>query len=114
MAALNLLNDLEGHHIAVLGEMLELGPYERRGHEIVGRRVAEVADRLIAVGDRAKIIAEAATTAGMSRRRVTWVEDIPQAIELLNAELKEGDVVLVKGSHGLRMDRIVSALETVS
>ena len=111
LAALNLLNDLEGHHIAVLGEMLELGPYEKQGHEIVGLRVAEVADRLVAVGERAKLIAEAARNAGMSRSRIVWVPDVPQAIELLNKDLREGDIVLVKGSHGLRMDRIVSALE---
>lgn len=111
LAALNLLNDLEGHHIAVLGEMLELGPYERQGHEMVGLRAAEVAERLIAVGERGKLIIEAARNAGMSRARISWAADVPQAIELLKGMLKEGDIVLVKGSHGLRMDRIVAALE---
>lgn len=114
LAALNLLNELEGHRIAVLGEMLELGPYERQGHEMVGMRAAEVAQRLITIGDRAKIIAETAQQAGLPASQDTWVEDVPQAIELLQSELKEGDVVLIKGSHGLRMDRIVSALEAVS
>ncbi len=114
LAALNLLNDLEGHHVAVLGEMLELGPYERQGHEKVGLRAAEVAQRLIAVGDRAKMIVAAAQRAGMSKANITWVPDVPQAIEVLNAELKEGDIVLIKGSHGLRMDRIVAALESAS
>jgi UDP-N-acetylmuramoyl-tripeptide--D-alanyl-D-alanine ligase len=114
LAALNLLNDLEGRHVAVLGEMLELGPYERQGHEKVGLRVAEVAERLIAVGERARLIVEAARQAGMSARRISWVADVPQAIDMLKGELKEGDIVLVKGSHGLRMDRIVSALEAGS
>ncbi len=114
LAALNLLNDLEGHRVAVLGEMLELGPYERQGHEKVGLRAAEVAQRLIAVGERAKMISDAARRAGMSKANITWVPDIPQAIEVLNAELKEGDIVLIKGSHGLRMDRIVAALESAS
>ena len=114
LAALNLLNELEGHRIAVLGDMLELGPYERQGHEMVGLRAAEVAERLIAVGERAKMIADAARKAGMSTAQITWVPDVPQAIELLSAELKEGDVVLIKGSHGLRMDRIVAALEADS
>lgn len=111
LAALNLLNDLEGRHIAVLGEMLELGQYERQGHEKVGLRVAEVAGRFIAVGERAQIMVEAARKAGMPMNRITWVPDVSQAIDILKSELKEGDVVLVKGSHGLRMDRIVSALE---
>lgn len=114
LAALNLLNDLEGHHIAVLGEMLELGPYEHQGHEKVGLRVAEVAERFIAIGERAKIMIDAAQNAGMASRRITWVADVEQATELLRSELKEGDIVLVKGSHGLRMDRIVFDLEASS
>ena len=114
LAALNLLSELDGRKVAVLGEMLELGPYERPGHEKVGLRAAEVSERLIAVGDRARLIVDAARRAGMSKSRITWVPDIPQAIEVLNNELKEGDIVLIKGSHGLRMDRIVSALEVGS
>jgi UDP-N-acetylmuramoyl-tripeptide--D-alanyl-D-alanine ligase len=114
LAALNLLNDLDGRHVAVLGEMLELGPYERQGHELVGLRAAEVAQRLIAVGERAKLIVDAARRAGMAKSRITWLADVPQVIEVLNNELKEGDIVLIKGSHGLRMDRIVAALEAAS
>jgi UDP-N-acetylmuramoyl-tripeptide--D-alanyl-D-alanine ligase len=113
LAALNLLNELEGRRVAVLGEMLELGPFERQGHEKVGIRAAEVAERLIAVGERAQLIAQAAQKAGMPAARITWLPDVPDAISLLNTELKEGDIALVKGSHGLRMDRIVAALETV-
>ncbi len=111
LAALNLLNELEGRRIAVLGEMLELGQYERQGHEIVGARAAQVVSRLVTVGSRAQMIAEAARHAGLDHNQITWVSDIPETIQLLNQELKEGDVVLIKGSHGLRMDRIVAALE---
>jgi UDP-N-acetylmuramoyl-tripeptide--D-alanyl-D-alanine ligase len=95
----------------VLGEMLELGQYEWQGHEKVGIRAAEVADRLIAVGEKAQQIVQAARKAGLPARKITWVPDAPEAITILSSELKEGDVVLIKGSHGLRMDRIVSALE---
>lgn len=114
LAALNLLSELDGHRVAVLGEMLELGQYERQGHQKVGGRAAEVADRLIAVGERAKMIVDSAQRAGMSKSRITWLPDVDQAIDLLGKELKEGDIVLIKGSHGLRMDRIVAALETAS
>ncbi len=114
LAALNLLKELEGHRIAVLGEMLELGPYEKQGHEMVGLRAAEVSERMIAVGERAKMLVDAAHRAGMSKAKITWVPGVDQAIELLSSELKEGDVVLIKGSHGLRMDRIVAALEANS
>jgi len=111
MAALNLLNELSGRRIAVLGDMLELGPYEKQGHELVGIRAAQVARLLVAVGNRGKMIAEAARQAGMSSRQITWVETVSEAITVLQGLLKADDVVLVKGSHGLHMERIVSALE---
>ncbi len=110
MAAMNLLRELDGHRVLVLGDMLELGPYERQGHEMVGARAAEVADRLIAVGERARMIARSAMQAGMPAEKISWVADVPDALALLTAELTEQDLVLVKGSHGLRMDRIVAAL----
>ena len=112
LAALNLLDELEGRHIAVLGDMLELGPYERQGHEKVGYRAAEVCSELIAVGPRAKMIVEAARRSRKWNLELAWFETVPEASEFLQDRLKEGDVVLVKGSHGLRMDRIVTALET--
>lgn len=111
LAALNLLNEIEGRRIAVLGDMLELGPYETESHRLVGIRAAEVADHLITLGQRARLIAESALQAGLPSARVVHVEDTTQAVEVLRQILKEGDVVLVKGSHGLRMDRIVAALE---
>jgi UDP-N-acetylmuramoyl-tripeptide--D-alanyl-D-alanine ligase len=113
LSSLNLLGEIQGRHIAVLGDMLELGQYEQMGHEMVGRRAAEVADDLIAVGPLSQLIVRAARLAGLSPDHIQWVPDAPQAAELLDHMLKEGDVVLVKGSHGLRMDRIVNALEVV-
>ena len=114
LAALSLLSELEGRKIAVLGDMLELGKYERQGHEKVGYRVAEVADELIAVGELGKIIAEAALEGGLPAKSVHWFGDVNDVIELLTKKLTEKDVALIKGSHGLRMDRIVSALEVES
>ena len=57
LAALNLLDELKGRKIAVLGDMLELGNYERDGHRKVGLRVIDSADVLITVGELARIIA---------------------------------------------------------
>jgi UDP-N-acetylmuramoyl-tripeptide--D-alanyl-D-alanine ligase len=111
LAALNLLSELEGRRIAVLGDMLELGPYEQTGHELVGVRAAEVCDELLAVGELGKLIAAAALSAGMRTWTVKWVPTVPEAIDFLRANLNKGDVALIKGSHGLRMDRIVTALE---
>jgi UDP-N-acetylmuramoyl-tripeptide--D-alanyl-D-alanine ligase len=111
LSALNLLDEMKGRKIAVLGDMRELGQYEQTGHVLVGVRTAEVADFLLAVGELSKITLNAARKAGLSGARCAWVEDAPQAIEVLKPMLKAGDIVLVKGSHGLRMDRIVAALE---
>lgn len=110
-AALNLLDEMEGRKIAVLGDMLELGPYEKQGHEMVGKRAAEISDLLITVGPRGKMIAEAAAEAGMNQSLITSVEDVSEAISLLENLLQNGDTALIKGSHSLGMDRIVSALE---
>lgn len=114
MAALNLLDELSGNKCAVLGEMLELGPYERQGHEMIGVRAAQVVSRLITVGEKAKTIAESAKDAGLSPSAITWVPSIPDAIDVLKTTLHANDIILVKGSHGLHMEQIVNALEVES
>lgn len=114
LAALNLLAELQGRKVAVLGDMLELGPYEQQGHEMVGIRAAEVADYLVTIGERGRLMAEAARRAGFSAKRLASFDDAAQAIEYLRTVLQEGDVVLVKGSHSMRMDRIITALEVGS
>jgi UDP-N-acetylmuramoyl-tripeptide--D-alanyl-D-alanine ligase len=114
LAALNLLGELDGRKIAVLGDMLELGQYERQGHEMVGVRAAEVCSELITIGEKGKMIAESALDSGLSSRKIYSFEQTPEVIDFLRSHLNEGDIVLIKGSHGLRMDRIVSALEAGS
>jgi UDP-N-acetylmuramoyl-tripeptide--D-alanyl-D-alanine ligase len=111
LAALNLLDELEGRKVAVLGDMLELGQYEKHGHEMVGVRAAEVVDELVTVGERAGIIAAAARRAGLSEKVITELVDSKQATAFLKGYLGPKDVVLVKGSRGMQMDRIISALE---
>jgi UDP-N-acetylmuramoyl-tripeptide--D-alanyl-D-alanine ligase len=111
LAALNLLAELEGRKVAVLGDMLELGQYEKQGHEMVGVRAAEVVDMLITVGILGHLIAAAAQRAGLESHKIAEFEIQSEVIKHLRKHLSQGDVVLVKGSHGLRMDRIVSALE---
>lgn len=111
IAALNLLEELEGRRIAVLGDMLELGDFEERGHRMVGARAAEVVDELVVVGRRARWIAQEARTAGLSPEAITELEDSEAAIDLLQGRVGEDDVVLVKGSRAMNMDRIVAELE---
>jgi len=111
MAALNLLDEMTGRKVAVLGDMLELGQYEQAGHNKIGLRVAEVADLLITIGERGRIIAQAARSASLSEEQVIILENSDQAIAFLKDRLRKDDIVLVKGSRGMRMDRIVSSLE---
>jgi UDP-N-acetylmuramoyl-tripeptide--D-alanyl-D-alanine ligase len=114
LAALNLLEELDGRRIAVLGDMLELGQYERQGHEMVGIRASEIAEMLITVGARGRMIAESARSAGMPPDRILEVENTQAATEALAKILGPEDVVLIKGSRGMRMDAIAPALEAVS
>jgi UDP-N-acetylmuramoyl-tripeptide--D-alanyl-D-alanine ligase len=110
IAALNLLDELGGRKIAVLGDMLELGDYEREGHEKVGMRALEVVDLLITVGPRGRIIGETALRWGMPAGQVHMVEDAAAAIDLLESLVAEDDVILVKGSRALRLEQVVAAL----
>jgi UDP-N-acetylmuramoyl-tripeptide--D-alanyl-D-alanine ligase len=113
LAALTLLGELDGYRLAVLGDMLELGPYEQQGHEMVGARAAEIVDELITIGERAKVIARSARQAGLQKMAITEFEEVHQVAEFLQQRLTARHVVLIKGSRGMRMDRIVTALESI-
>jgi len=111
LAALNLLAELDGRRIVVLGDMLELGEVEEEAHRVVGRRVAGVADLLISVGPRARWIADEARISGMGAGQITMLTSNAEAIELLRGLLLTSDTVLIKGSRGVAMEVIVEALQ---
>ncbi len=111
LAALNLLEELDGRKIAVLGDMLELGQYEEEGHELVGARAAEVVSDLITIGPRGKMIASSAMKANLGSCCVHSFDTAMESIGYLQSTLSDGDVVLIKGSHSMHMDQIVFALE---
>lgn len=109
-AALALLKDLSAsRRIAVLGDMLELGDYETEGHQLVGRRVVDVVDQLYTLGPRARIIAEEALSHKPSLPVFTF-ENKAEMVEAVRAALQPGDLVLVKGSRGLKMETVVEDL----
>lgn len=109
LAALNVLADLSGRKIAVLGDMLELGAEELRGHQVVGARAAHIVDALIAVGSRGKWIGETARDAGLSEKQILFADNNVQAIDMLRTLIRPGDKILVKGSRGAAMEEIVGA-----
>ncbi|MGQ9493105.1 MAG: UDP-N-acetylmuramoyl-tripeptide--D-alanyl-D-alanine ligase [Anaerolineae bacterium] len=110
LAALNLLAEMHGRKVAVLGGMLELGSYETEGHRLVGRRAAEVASVLVTVGQLGRLIAEEAVATGMPPSAVHAVLDNDEAVQTLQQILTEGDFVLVKGSRGFALENIVTKL----
>jgi UDP-N-acetylmuramoyl-tripeptide--D-alanyl-D-alanine ligase len=111
-AALEVLADLPGRPVAVLGEMLELGEAHEDGHRAVGDAAGRTAALLIVVGSAVGAIATAAADAGLAPERILVVPDAASALEALRPRLRDGDVVLVKGSRGIGLDALVDALRT--
>ncbi|MGN6698130.1 MAG: glutamate ligase domain-containing protein, partial [Thermomicrobiales bacterium] len=96
--------------LAVLGDMLELGAYEEEGHRIVGRRVAELVDELLTIGPRARIIADEARRSGLPANAIASFDRKDEVVAALAPHLGEGDTVLIKGSRGLALEDVVTAL----
>ncbi len=111
-SALETLKSLNAKRkIAVLGDMLEIGKYTLEVHEGVGKSVKKIGvDMLLTVGIRGKLIAEAAIKEGMSEKSVFQFTDIYEASEFLEAKIQKGDLILVKGSQGVRLEKVVKEL----
>lgn len=117
LAALDVLAEFPaGRKIVVFGDMLELGQHTETAHRAIGEKIAAVADLFIAVGERMKFALDEAAHGGAEGRRklqnqqVLWFarsDDVGKKLEEL---LEPGDVVLVKGSQGMRMERIVKEI----
>lgn len=100
---------LSGRKLAVLGDMLELGKYTIQAHQEVGNFAGTFADFLITVGSRAKFMAEAAGNQ-MLKENIFSFETSTEAVPKIRGLIKEGDLVLVKGSQGMRMEKIVEGI----
>ena len=108
---LELLARAPGRRIAVLGEMYELGGLAEQSHRHAGEQAAAACDLLIAVGGaNAGLIADGARDAGLADGLAHLAEDAEHAADLLRSVLRSGDVVLVKASRGVGLDRTVAAL----
>jgi UDP-N-acetylmuramoyl-tripeptide--D-alanyl-D-alanine ligase len=107
IAALELLATLPGRHVAVLGEMRELGESHHSGHREVGAAAARLADLILVVGEEATDIAVGASSLGDA---VVRVPDRAAALAALQERLRPGDAVLVKASRGAAFEWIVESL----
>ncbi|RLT26501.1 MAG: UDP-N-acetylmuramoyl-tripeptide--D-alanyl-D-alanine ligase [Chloroflexi bacterium] len=110
VAALDLLAETPGRHLALLGDMLELGEVSEAEHDRVGQHAATACDALFTVGELAVRISDAAREAGLSAS--THCDSKDAAVALLRATLRPGDVLLVKASRALALETVVRALES--
>jgi UDP-N-acetylmuramoyl-tripeptide--D-alanyl-D-alanine ligase len=100
-----------GQKIAVLGEMRELGDFAAEAHKQVGYAVAKVKpDMLVLVGTQTKSLSAGAIAEGYPTDKIHYFDTTSQAAELLPMVVQSGDVILVKGSRGLELERVVGAL----
>lgn len=112
--ALGTLRGVKGfRRIGILGDMLELGDFAIRAHEAIGALVPESLDVLITVGLRAKFIAQEAQKRGMKKDVVHICETAQQAGKIVQELIKEGDLILIKGSRKIGLDAIVEEVRAL-
>ncbi len=103
-----------GRRIAVLGEMLELGPASADLHRRAGRRAAAAVDLLVAVAGHARYLVEGAQGAGLDAARTAFFASAVEAGNYVASVVQPGDVVLFKGSRGVKLEEAVEKLRVKS
>ncbi len=110
-AALKVLKDLKAKRkIAVLGDMLELGKLTEQAHREIGEEVTSVADILVTVGPRSKFTSDGAKNKGFKEGNIKSFNTSLEASEYLKNTVSKGDLVLLKGSQGIRLEKATEAL----
>jgi len=109
-AALAVLGNKSGRRVAILGDMLELGVCTQAEHYKVGRIAAEKADLVFAYGPNSIRVLNGCITGGMPETRARAFTDRERLVSVLRQMLEPGDVILVKGSHGMHMEMILRSL----
>jgi UDP-N-acetylmuramoyl-tripeptide--D-alanyl-D-alanine ligase len=105
--ALKTLSSLPAKRkIAVLGDMLELGIYTKESHEKIGEIAAKVCDLIFTVGEKAQSIRNGAIKNGFNPSKIYSFKKINEASQVLKSKIKSGDLILIKGSQGVRMEKI--------
>lgn len=111
-AALDTLKSLHAKRkIAVLGDMLEIGEYAPEAHEEMGRLAAKSAQILFTIGPRAKFIAEGAKKSKMQKKYIFSFDTADSARIAVQDALRKGDLVLVKASRAMQLDKIVEEIK---
>lgn len=111
-AALDTLSGMPAKRkIAILGDMTEIGAYTLQAHEEIGRVATEIADILITVGIAAKSIAESARKHGFKKKNIYEFNTSEEARKPVEKLIQKGDLILVKGSHIMKMDDIIKEIQ---
>lgn len=110
VSALSTLSMTSKRKVAILGDMLELGEISGSAHRKVGQTAAHSCDILITVGEYSKNMTDGAIATGMNISDIFQCEDTSTAAEMAMSLIKTGDVILVKGSRGMKMEIIVEAI----
>ncbi len=114
-AAVNTLAAMngKGEKVAVLGDMFELGKLTQREHRELGKRVAKTRiHRLYLLGQQAAAVKAGALSAGMGRDKVIIGKDHRDIARQLKSHVKKGDWLLIKGSRGMKMEKILGELKS--
>ena len=110
-AALDVLRDFPARRrIAVLGDMMELGQYTIQAHRAVADHAKECADIVFTVGPRAKFIADELAAHLFNKENLQNFSDSEEAGHALEKFIQPGDLILVKGSQSMRMEKIVEEI----
>ena len=110
-AALEALRAIEGKRkIAVLGDMREIGKYSEEAHQTIGEKAAEFADLLFTVGEKARFIKSAAIQYGLSEEKIFHFDTQEEAGRALQNAVKQEDIILIKGSRAMKMEKIVEEI----
>lgn len=107
LAALEVLEKMKGRKIVALGDMLELGAFTEEAHRRVGSKAAKVAHVILAIGERSIFMADQAKKEGFPADKVHYFASSEEARRMLQDLMREGDIVLIKGSQGVRMEKLV-------
>lgn len=109
--ALKTLKNIKAKRkIAILGDMLELGKFSIEAHKNAGVNAKDSSDILVTVGVRSRAIAESALNSGMNENNIFQFDDSKEAGDFMQNVLKNGDVILIKGSQGMRMEKTVEEI----
>ncbi len=112
ISALSALKSLEttGKKVAILGDMMELGKYSSEEHRKIGRELVGVVSEVVTVGTRSQLTADEALKSGFTNENVHSFSRSTEVADFIIPKITSGDIILVKGSQSVRMERIVASL----